>query len=58
MHGRQSYWEEVEMIKQIHVLIKLGKMKNSEPEYACRVNLLIKKDGSRWLYGDYRPLNM
>jgi len=49
---------EVEMIKQIHALIKLGKMKNNESEYACRVNLLVKKDGSRWFCGDYKPLNM
>jgi hypothetical protein len=56
--GRLSYWEEVEVNKQIQTLMKLGKMKNSDSKYACRVSLLIKKDGSRRFYGDYRPLNM
>ncbi len=46
------------MNKQIQALIKLGKMKNSDSKYACRVNLLIKRDGSRRFCGDYRPLNM
>jgi hypothetical protein len=53
-----SYWEEAKMNRQIQALIKLGKMKNNDFEYACRVNLLVKKDGSMHFYGDYRPLNM
>jgi hypothetical protein len=44
--------------KQIQALIKLGKMKNSDSEYAYRVCLHVKRDGSRQLCGDYRPLNM
>jgi len=32
--GRLSYWEEAEVNKQIQTLIKLGKMKNSDFEYA------------------------
>ncbi len=46
------------MNKQIQALIKFDKMKNSDSEYACRVSLPVKKDGSRRFYGDYRPLNM
>jgi hypothetical protein len=33
--------------KLIHVLIKIGNMKNSDFEYACRVSLLVKRDGNR-----------
>jgi hypothetical protein len=33
-------------------------MKNSDSEYACRVNLHVKRDGSRQFCGDYVPLNM
>jgi hypothetical protein len=53
-----SYWEEAEVNRQIQALIKLGKMKNSDFEYACRVNLPVKRDGSRRLCGDYKPLDM
>jgi hypothetical protein len=55
--GGLSYWEEEEVKKQIDVLVELGKMKPSNSEYACRVTLLVKKDGSRCFCGDYRPLN-
>jgi hypothetical protein len=51
-------WEEVEVKRQIDVLISLGKMKSSSSEYACKVTLLVKKDGSRQFCGDYRPLNL
>ncbi len=46
------------MNKQIQALIKLGKMKNSDTKYAYKVNLHVKKDGSRQFCDDYRPLNM
>jgi hypothetical protein len=38
---------------QIDVLVDLGKMRPSNSEYACRVTLLVKKDGSRRFCGDY-----
>jgi hypothetical protein len=56
--SRLSHWEEAKVKKQIDVLVDLGKMKPSNSEYACRVTLPIKRDGSRRFYGDYRPLNM
>jgi hypothetical protein len=56
--GRLSLWEEAEVKRQIDVLVDLGKMKPSNSKYACRVTLPIKRDGSRRLCGDYRPLNM
>ncbi len=55
--GRLSFWEETEVKRQIDALIDLGKMKPSNSEYACRVTLPIKKDGSRRFCGDYRLLN-
>jgi hypothetical protein len=33
-------------------------MKPNNSKYTCHVTELIKKDGSRHLCGDYRPLNM
>jgi hypothetical protein len=33
-------------------------MRPRNSPYACRVTLLVKKDGSRRFYGDYRPLNL
>jgi hypothetical protein len=55
--GRLSYWEEVEVKRQINALVNLGKMRPSNSEYACRVTLPVKKDGSMCFCGDYRPLN-
>jgi hypothetical protein len=43
--------------RQIDALVDLGKMRPSNSEYACRVMLPVKKDGSRHFCGDYRPLN-
>jgi hypothetical protein len=56
--GRLSYLEEAKVKRQIDILADLGKMKPSNSKYTCHVTLLIKKDGSRCFYGDYRPLNM
>jgi hypothetical protein len=53
-----SYWEEVEVKRQIDILVDLGKMKPSNFEYICHVTLPIKKDESKHLCGDYWPLNM
>jgi hypothetical protein len=55
--GQLSYWEEAEVKRQIDALVDLGKMRPSNFEYACRVTLPVKKDGSRRFCGDYRPFN-
>jgi hypothetical protein len=44
--GRLSFWEEAEVNKHIQALVDLGKMRKSASEYACRVTLPMKKDGS------------
>ncbi len=46
------------MKRHIDAFVKLGKMKPNTFEYACRVTLLVKKDGSHHFCGDYRPLNL
>jgi hypothetical protein len=55
--GRLSFWEEVEVNRQMQALVDLGKMRKSASKYVCRITLLMKKDGSKRFYGDYRPLN-
>ncbi len=45
------------MKRQIDALVDLGKMRPSSSEYACRMTLPVKKDGSRRFCGDYRPFN-
>jgi hypothetical protein len=39
------------------MLVDLGKMHKSAFKYACRVILLVKKDGSWRFCGHYHPLN-
>jgi len=56
--GRLSYWEEAKVKRQIDVLVDLGKMKPNNSEYAYRVTLPVKTDGSRRFCGAYRPLNL
>ncbi len=46
------------MKRQIDVLVDLGKMRPSDSEYAYRVTLPVKKDGSMRFCGEYRPLNL
>ncbi len=55
--GRLSYWEEIEVKRQIDALVDLGKMRPNNSEYAYKVTLPVKKDGSRRFCGDYQPLN-
>jgi len=44
--GQLSFWEEVEVKRQIDVLVNLGKMRPSDSKYACWVTLPMKKYGS------------
>ncbi len=55
--GRLSYWEEAEVKRQIDALVELGKMRPNSSEYACRVTLPVKKDGSMRFCGVYKPFN-
>jgi hypothetical protein len=52
-----SYWEKGKVNWCIQALVDLGKMCKSASKYACKVTLLVKKDGSQKLCGDYKPLN-
>jgi hypothetical protein len=54
--GQLSYWEEVEVNRQIQALVDLGKMRKNALQYTCRVTLPMKKDGSQRFCGDH-PLN-
>ncbi|CAN5950853.1 unnamed protein product [Sphagnum jensenii] len=56
--GATNVEEEAEVKRQIDVLVNLGKMRPSDSEYAYRVTLPVKNDGSMKLCGDYRPLNL
>ncbi len=47
--GCLSFWEEVEVNKQIQALVDLGKMHKSASKYTYRVTLPMKKDGSQRL---------
>ncbi len=49
--SRLSFWEEVEVKRQIDVLMLLGKIKPSTLKYACRVMLLVKGWQSQVLLG-------
>jgi hypothetical protein len=52
-----SFWEEGEVKRQSESLIQMGKMHANNSKYTCKVILLTKHDGSKILFGDYRPLN-
>ncbi len=54
---RLSYWEEAKVNRQTQALVDLGKMCKNASEYACRVTLPMKKDGSQRFWGNYCPLN-
>jgi len=58
MPRRLSFWEEAKVKKQIDALMALGKMKPSSYQYAYKITLLVKKDGSYQFYGDYKPSNL
>jgi len=55
---RLSSWEEIKLNKKIQALVSLSKMRSNTLEYACKVTLLINKDGNKRFCGDYRPLNL
>jgi hypothetical protein len=39
-------------------MVSLRKMKPSTSEYACKITILMKKDGNRRFCGDYHPLKL
>ncbi len=49
--GRLSYWEEAQVNRQIQAFMDLGKMCKNASEYACRVTVPMKKDGSQRFCG-------
>jgi hypothetical protein len=51
-----SFWE-VAKVKTTNALVAMSKMKPNSFEYACRVTLLVKKNGNCYLCRNYRPLN-
>jgi hypothetical protein len=42
-----SFWEEAKVNRQIHTLVKVGKMKPSVFKYTCKMTLPSKKDESK-----------
>jgi hypothetical protein len=44
--NRLSSWEEAKVNQQIQVFVKLGKMRASLSEHACKITLPMKKDSN------------
>jgi hypothetical protein len=52
-----SFWKEGEVRIQSESLIQMGKTCANNSKHTCKVILLTKHDGSKILFGDYRPFN-